>query len=345
MAISIKRKGELMSSTKIFKALVVEEGENKQFTRKITEKSLEDLPVGDVLVKVLYSSLNYKDALSASGNKGVTRNYPHTPGIDAAGVVEESNDPRFKFRDEVIVTSYDLGMNTSGGFGQYIRVPAEWVVAMPDGLSVREAMCYGTAGFTAALSVFRLINHGVSPEKGHVLVSGATGGVGGIAVSILSKIGYSVAAVNGVTDQSEYLKNIGAEVVISVEEATDKSERPLLKAKWAGSIDAVGGDILATSLKSTALAGAVTCCGHVASPDLHMNVFPFILRGIALIGIDSQNCPMKIRKMIWEKLANEWKIPEIEKMVSEITLEQLDQRINMMMQRKHRGRTIIRLMS
>jgi acrylyl-CoA reductase (NADPH) len=334
-----------MTETKMFKAMVVEEGQNNQYSKKITERSLEDLPPGDVLINVHYSSLNYKDALSAIGNKGVTRNYPHTPGIDAAGVVEESSDPRFRSGDEVIVTSYDLGMNTSGGFGQYIRVPSDWVVPMPEGLNIRDSMIYGTAGFTAALSVSQLIEHGVSPEKGYVLVSGATGGVGGVAVSILSKIGFSVAAVNGITEQSEYLKNIGAKLIISIEDATDNSGKPLLKARWAGSIDTVGGNILATSIKSTAPAGAVTCCGNAASPDLPINVFPFILRGITLIGIDSQNCPMTIRKMIWEKLAGKWKIQDIEKMVSEITLEQLDQRINMMMQRKHRGRTIIKLIS
>lgn len=334
-----------MTVTKMFRAMVVEETENSQFTRKITEKSLEDLPRGDVLVKVHYSSLNYKDALSAIGNKGVTRKYPHTPGIDAAGVVEESSDLRFKSGDEVIVTSYDLGMNTSGGFGQYIRVPAQWVVPMPDGLTVRDSMIYGTAGFTAALSVYKLVEHSVSPEKGDVLVSGATGGVGGISVSILTKMGFSVAAVNGFTDQSDYLKDIGASMVISIEDATDKSGKPLLKTRWAGSIDTVGGDILATSIKSTAPGGAVTCCGNAASPDLPINVFPFILRGISLIGIDSQNCPMTVRKKMWEKLAGEWRIPQFEKMVSEITLDQLDQRIDMMMNRKHRGRTIVRLIS
>jgi acrylyl-CoA reductase (NADPH) len=334
-----------MTVTKMFRAMVVEETENNQFTRKITEKSLEDLPRGDVLVKVHYSSLNYKDALSATGNKGVTRNYPHTPGIDAAGVVEESSDLRFKSGDEVIVTSYDLGMNTSGGFGQYIRVPAEWVVPMPDGLTVRDSMIYGTAGFTAALSVYQLVEHGVSPEKGDVLVSGATGGVGGISVSILTKMGFSVVAINGFTDQSDYLKHIGASMVISIENATDKSGKPLLKARWAGSIDTVGGDILATSIKSTTPGGAVTCCGNAASPDLPINVFPFILRGISLVGIDSQNCPMTVRKKMWEKLAGEWRIPQFEKMVSEITLDQLDQRIDMMMNRKHRGRTIVRLIS
>lgn len=334
-----------MAAPKMFKAMVVEEKETDQFIRKITEKSMEDLPPGDVLIKVHYSSLNYKDALSAIGNRGVTRNYPHTPGIDAAGVVEESSDPRFKSGDEVIVTSYDLGMNTSGGFGQYIRVPAEWVVPMPEGLTVRASMIYGTAGFTAALSVYQLMKHGILPENGEVLVSGATGGVGGIAVSILSKIGYSVVAINGLSDHSAYLMDIGAKSVISIEDATDKSKRPLLKAKWAGSIDTVGGEILATSIKSTLPWGAITCCGNAASADLPINVYPFILRGITLVGIDSQNCPMVLRKKTWEKLATEWRIPEFEKTASEITLDELDQTIHMMMQRKHRGRTIVKLIS
>ncbi len=333
-----------MTGSKMFKAMVVEETAKKNhFQRRIMEKSLEDLPQGDVLVRVHYSSLNYKDVLSATGNKGVTRNYPHTPGIDAAGVIEESTDRRFKSGEEVIVTSYDLGMNTPGGFGQYIRVPADWVVSLPDGLSLREAMIYGTAGLTAALSVYQLMEHGVSSEKGQVLVSGATGGVGGVAVSILSKIGYSVAAINGLEDQSQYLKDIGAQSVISIEDATDNSGKPLLKARWAGSIDTVGGKILATSIKSTAPAGAVTCCGNVASPDLPINVFPFILRGVTLVGIDSQNCPMSLRNKMWKRLAKEWRIPQFEEKVTEITLDQLDQRIDMMMNRKHRGRTIVRL--
>ena len=283
---------------KLFKALVVEETDDKKYTRQILDKSTDDLPPGDVLVEVHYSSLNYKDALSASGNKGVTRSYPHTPGIDAAGVVVESADSAFKPKDEVIVTSYDLGMNTAGGFGQYIRVPGQWVVPLPEGLTLREAMCYGTAGFTAALSVYQLTVHGgISPEHGEVLVSGATGGVGGIAVAILSKLGYAVVAVNGSVDASEYLKEIGAQRIISIEEATDQSGR----------------------------------------------VYPFILRGISLVGIDSQNCPMPKRLKTWEKLAGEWKIPKMETVVEEIALVDLDQAIDRMLQRKHKGRSIVNM--
>ena len=330
----------------VFKALVVEETDDKKYTRQILNKTIDDLPPGDVVVEVHYSSLNYKDALSASGNKGVTRSYPHTPGIDAAGVVVESADSAFKPNDDVIVTSYDLGMNTAGGFGQYIRVPGQWVVPLPNGLTLREAMCYGTAGFTAALSVFQLTVHGgILPEHGEVLVSGATGGVGGIAVAILSKLGYTVVAVNGLVDESEYLKQIGAQQIISIEEATDQSSRPLLKSRWAGSIDTVGGDILATSIKSVNANGVVTTCGNVASPELPINVYPFILRGVSLVGIDSQNCPMPIRLKTWEKLAAEWKIPMMETVVEEITLADLDQAIDRMLQGKHKGRVIVTMRS
>lgn len=325
-----------------FKAMVVTETDDKRYERAITERRIDDLPSGEVLVKVLYSSLNYKDALSASGNKGVTRKYPHTPGIDAAGVVEKSDSSQYGPGEEVIVTSYDLGMNTSGGFGEYIRVPADWVVPRPEGLTLRESMIYGTAGFTAALSVLRLVEL-VPKDRGEVIVSGATGGVGSIAVSILSQIGYSVAAVNGVVDETDYLKALGAKTVVSIDEATDTSGRPLLKGIWAGGIDTVGGDILATTLKSIDAAGAVTCCGNVASHELPINVYPFILRGVTLIGIDSQNCPMPYRKKTWEKLAGEWKLPMLEQVVSETDLQGLNERIDGMLEGRHRGRTIVKI--
>ncbi len=328
---------------KTFKALVITETEDKQFTREVCDKHIDELPPGDVLVQVRYSSLNYKDALSASGNKGVTRKYPHTPGIDAAGVVVESSDGGYRAGDEVIVTSYDLGMNTAGGFGQYIRVPSDWVVPRPKGMTLKEAMCYGTAGFTAALSVYQLTTHGIKPEHGDILVSGATGGVGGIAVAILAKIGYSVVAVNGVVDESDYLQTIGARRIITIDEATDTSGRPLLKSLYAGSIDTVGGDILATTLKSVHAQGVVTSCGNVASPDLPITVFPFILRGVTLVGIDSQNCPMVHRLKTWQLLGGDWKIPSMEKVVQEIALEDLDQQIDRMLQRKHKGRAIVNM--
>ncbi len=332
-----------MTLPQTFQAMVVTKTADNTFVRSIQEKKIADLPEGEVLVQVLYSSVNYKDVLSATGNPGVTRKYPHTPGIDAAGIVAQSTDPTFSPGDKVIVTSYDLGMNTPGGYGQYIRVPSGWVVPQPDGLSSREAMIFGTAGFTAGLSVWQMLEGGVRPEAGNVLVSGATGGVGSIAVSILSKLGYTITAVNGVADESEYLKRIGASEIISIEEATDTSGRPLLKSRWAGGIDTVGGDILATMIKSADSWAAVTCCGNVASPELPLNVYPFILRGVKLFGIDSQNCPMPIRQSIWRKLASEWKIDRLDTITTEAPFEALDSKIELMLQGKHIGRTIIRM--
>ncbi|MFW5854921.1 MAG: YhdH/YhfP family quinone oxidoreductase, partial [Thermodesulfobacteriota bacterium] len=287
-------------------------------------------------------SLNYKDALSATGNRGVTRTFPHTPGIDAAGVVEESTDDRFKPGAEVIVTSYDLGMNTSGGFGQYIRVPAGWVVPLPKNLTLKEAMIYGTAGFTAGISVYKL-THTVKPEDGDILVTGATGGVGSLAVSILSGLGYSVTAVTGKTEEESFLKGIGARAILSREEALDTSGRPMLKSLWAGVVDTVGGDYLVTAIKSTHLHGTVTCCGNVASPDLPLNVFPFILRGVSLLGVDSQNCPMDTRVQIWKHLAGDWKLDRLDQIAKEISLGRLDENIDLILEGKQKGRVVVNL--
>lgn len=327
---------------KRFKALVVTETDDKRFTRGVTTRSIDDLPEGDVLINVRYSSLNYKDALSASGNKGVTRKYPHTPGIDAAGQVVESTDERCKPGDRVIVTSFDLGMNTSGGFAEYIRVPADWVVGLPKGLTEREAMIYGTAGYTAGLSIDALIET-VRPEHGDILVTGATGGVGCMAVALLKKLGYRVVAVSGKPSAKEFLKKLGAEEVISRQEATDDSGRPVLKAKWAGVIDTVGGEILATALKSTNYNGTVTCCGMVASPDLPINVFPFILRNVRLLGIDSQNTPMEKRAKIWGLLGNQWKIEMLDEIAYEIGLGDLEDKITAILQGRITGRGVVNL--
>jgi putative YhdH/YhfP family quinone oxidoreductase len=245
--------------------------------------------------------------------------------------------------DEVIVTGFDLGMNTSGGFGQYIRVPAEWVVRKPANLSLRESMIYGTAGFAAGLSVFKLLGNGVSADQGTVLVTGAPGGVGSIALSILAKTGFQVAAVNGKQDAREYLIELGAKEVFSIEDATDTSEKSLLKARWAGVIDTVGGPILSTAVRSTHYAGAVTSCGNAASPELSLTVYPFILRGVSLLGIDSVNCPKGLRLEIWNKFATEWKLPQLEKIANEVSLQNLDARIDMILQGKQIGRTVVNL--
>lgn len=327
-----------------YRAIVVTENEDGTFTKAVTSKSIADLPEGEVTINVQYSSLNFKDALSASGNKGVTRNFPHTPGIDAAGTVAESSSDKFKVGDEVLVTGFDLGMNTSGGYAEYIRVPAEWVVPLPANLSAKESMIYGTAGFTAAMSCYKLMANGVTPEQGKILVTGATGGVGSIAVSILSKSGYDVTAVNGKNDATEYLKSLGAKEVISIEDATDTSGRIIQKQLWAGAIDCVGGDILATALKSTQYGGTVTCCGNALSGDLNTSVYPFILRGVNLLGIDSVNCPKELRLEIWERIASDWKLDHLSTITTELAdLEALCNQIDLMLQRKMKGRAIVKV--
>ena len=329
-------------ASKKFKALVVKETGEKTFTRAIEERNLDELPPGEVLVKVSWSSLNYKDALSASGNRGVTRKFPHTPGIDVAGIVEESSDSNFNHGDKVIVTSYDLGMNTSGGFAEYIRVPAGWVVPLPEGLDLKESMMLGTAGFTAGMSVFALA-HCVAKDAGEVLVTGATGGVGSMAVAILSKLDYSVAAVSGKATAAEFLQKLGVRKILSRSEATDESGRPLLKGIWSGVVDTVGGELLATAIKSTDLRGVVTCCGNVASPDLPMTVFPFILRGVSLVGIDSQNCPMDHRSKIWQKLATDWKPAHLDSLCREVPLEGLEKEIELILSGGQLGRVIVKV--
>jgi acrylyl-CoA reductase (NADPH) len=327
-----------------YDALVIEEVTPDSYAREIRSKNIAELPKGDLLIRVHYSSLNYKDALSASGNRGVTRQYPHVPGIDAAGVVEESSSPEFNPGDAVIASGFDIGMNTSGGFGQYIRIPAGWAILCPQGLTLRESMIYGTAGFTAAQSVKRLVDFPIAPEKGKILVSGTTGGVGSISIALLSHLGYRVSAVSGKPEAEEFLTSLGAAEIISRQQATDSSGKFLLKEKWAGVVDTVGGEILATAIKSTAYGGAVTCCGNVASPDLPLTVYPFILRGVSLLGIDSAKCPIHIRKKIWRKLAGEWKIENLDSLVTECRLPELSGIIEKMLHGQQTGRVIINLL-
>jgi putative YhdH/YhfP family quinone oxidoreductase len=327
-----------------FTAMRVEETAPKTFTRSVVNRSLEDLPEGSLTIQVHYSSLNYKDALSAIGNKGVTRNFPHTPGIDAAGEVIECSDGAFAPGDKVLVTGYDLGMETDGGFGQVIRIPSEWAVPLPEGLSLREAMIIGTAGFTAALSVWKLQQAGVEPGDGEILVTGATGGVGSIAVSILARAGYRVVAATGKASERDYLAELGAAEVIGRDAVTEKAERPMLSERWAGVVDCVGGEMLAAALKATRYGGAVTCCGLVGSPELPVNVFPFILRGVSLLGIDSVQCPMGPRREIWKKLAGEWKPSHLETTAEECTLQELDARIDAILKGELRGRTVVNLL-
>jgi putative YhdH/YhfP family quinone oxidoreductase len=323
-----------------FDAFIVKETADKQYAGRVEQTRVRDLPEGEVLIRVKYSSLNYKDALSATGNKGVTRTYPHTPGIDAAGHVEESRVSALAPGDPVIVTSYDLGMNTAGGFGQYIRVPADWVVPLPGGLTLEESMILGTAGFTAAMSIEKITE--IPVDAGPILVTGATGGVGSMAVAILAKLGYAVTAVTG-KQETGFLNDLGASEVISRQTFVEDIKPPILPAKWAAVVDTVGGDILATAVKSTKAWGKVTCCGLVASPDLPLTVFPFILRGVSLHGIDSQHYPKEPRQALWKKLAHDWKPQNLAEMATRITLDQLPTAIDNMLNGRLKGRTVVNL--
>ncbi|MBT7204188.1 MAG: YhdH/YhfP family quinone oxidoreductase [Deltaproteobacteria bacterium] len=333
-----------MSSPISFQAIRIFEEDGK-FEQRIVERSTGDLPEGEVLIQVHYSSLNYKDALSASGNRGVTRNYPHTPGVDASGIVAASTDPDFKAGASVIVTSYDLGMNTDGGFGEYIRVPATWVLPLPEGLTLQEAMIYGTAGFTAAQSFWELQTAGCKPENGPVLVTGAAGGVGSIAVRLLLKGGYEVAAVSGHDTGKSLLKELGVQQILDRKDAVDDGNRPLLKTQWNGVIDNVGGLPLSTALKTTKPGGVITTCGNVAGAELSTTVFPFILRGLRLIGIDSQNCPYDLRKKLWGLLATDWKLPNQNAGLKEVSMEEMMNEIVLILRSEVKGRVVLRHMA
>lgn len=322
-----------------FHALWVKEQPDGSFQRSIVRRNIDDLPPDDLLIKVHYSSLNYKDALSASGNRGVTRRYPHTPGIDAAGVVLESAVEAFQPGDEVIVIGYDLGMNTPGGFGGCIRVPAAWAVKRPTGLTLHESMALGTAGFTAAQCVDALLSHGV--DRGEVLVTGATGGVGSIAVALLSHVGLTVVAATGKREEAEYLRSLGAAAVIDRTEMDDQSGKALLRERWAGVVDTVGGSILATTIKATRIGGVVAACGNVASPTLEITVYPFILRGVKLLGIDSVNVHIEERRQLWERLAGEWKLAGLDRIARDVALADLDREIDAILHGQQRGRVVV----
>mgnify|MGYP001365563458 FL=1 len=320
-----------------FKAFLTEETE-KGFISNVKERTFEDLPDGDVLIKVAFSSLNYKDALSASGNKGVSRNYPHSPGIDAAGIVEQSSTSDFLKGDEVIVTGFDLGMNTSGGFSEYIRVPKEWIIKKPDNLSLEESMAYGTAGLTAGLCVRKILLSGLKPEDGEVFVTGATGGVGIIAVMLLAKLGFNVVAITGKDDQTDLLLSLGAKEIINRSEFEGEMKSPLAKPRWAGGVDAVGSDILSNLITATHQRAAIACCGMVGGVNLNTSIFPFILRGLSLLGIDSAETLIEVKKEIWNNFASDWKLEKINDQIKDVGLEELFSEIDKILKGQQIGR-------
>ncbi|MGP4039664.1 NADPH:quinone oxidoreductase family protein [Gracilibacillus sp. D59] len=326
-----------------FKALLVNK-QNEEFSVGVKELTFQDLPEGEVLIRVHYSGINYKDSLASNPNGNIVKDYPIVPGIDLAGVVVSSDDPQFKEGDKVIATSYEIGVSHFGGYSEYARIPAKWIVPLPKGLSLKEAMIIGTAGFTAALSVQRLEENNLSPEKGKVLVTGATGGVGSFAISILSSLGYQVEASTGKELEHDYLRKLGASSVISRDEVYDGKIRALAKQKWAAAVDPVGGEPLASVLSQIEYGGSVAVSGLTAGTKLPATVFPFILRGVNLLGIDSVYCPMETRVKAWQRLATKIKPANLEEFVSkEVSLEELPDVLPILLKGQVRGRMLVKL--
>jgi len=317
--------------------------ENGKSLGRIARLSLDDLDPGDVLIRTAYSGVNYKDALAATGAGKVIRRFPCVGGVDAAGVVESSADPRFKAGDPVLVTGYDMGVAHDGGFAEYVRVPADWVVALPQGLSLFEAMALGTAGFTAALAIHRLEQNELTPDSGKVIVTGATGGVSGLAIQMLAQLGYHIVALTGKEHESAYLQSLGAREILLRSAVDLNSTRPLEKAQWAGALDAVGGATLAWLTRSMQQDGAIASFGNAGGVVLHTSVFPFILRGVKLLGVDSAATKMPLRKMIWQRLANDLRPLHLHDMIRRVPLADLAQVFPAMIAGQSRGRTVVEI--
>ncbi len=331
-----------------YKAYVVTEKADGNFTREFQIRTIPEVIENQVLIKVAYSSINYKDYLSSMGNKGVTRNYPHVPGIDLAGTIEKSNSAALEVGQKVLVTGYDLGMNTDGGWGEYAVVPGEWVVPLPEKLSLKESMVWGTAGFTAAQLVEALEKYQDSttaPSEQEIIVSGASGGVGTMAVKILAHLGYQVTALTRSQTNDDFLKIVGASRTITLTEWEESlnPKKPLEKSIWDGAIDTVGGATLGNILKCIKYRGVVSCCGMVAGANLNTTVFPFILRGLKLIGIDSAEQPLMVKKALWNKIVNEWEITDIEDLYQEIAFNQLSENILKMEKGEICGRIVVKI--
>ena len=305
--------------------------------------SLGDLPAGEVTIKVAYSSLNYKDGLACTGRGGVVRHYPHVPGVDAAGTVVASESADVAVGERVVITGYDFGVGSFGGYAEYARVPAAWVVKTPDGLSDYEAMALGTAGFTAAMCLLAMERNGASPDQGPVLVTGATGGVGSLAVDILSQQGYTVAASTGKREQHDLLRELGAGEILSRGDVSleDPKPRPLLKGTWAGAVDTVGGSTLANLIRTTKNGGNIASCGLVGGHDFAGTVIPFLLRGVNLLGIDSVACPMPYRQTIWQRLATDLKPRHLERLARVITLSELPGAVDDILKGRITGRLLV----
>lgn len=308
---------------------------------QIAERRIDELPEGEVVIRVAYSSLNYKDALAAKGNPGVNKVFPHIPGVDAAGKVASSGVYEFAEGDPVLVTGFDMGANRWGGYAEYVSVPQDWIVPLPEGLSLKESMMLGTAGLTAGFSVGALLKHDVVPEGGPVVVTGASGGVGSIAVAILAKLGFHVVAVTGKAAAHDYLKSLGAAEILPREAVREENDKPLLTRRWAGAVDTVGGDVLGTIVRGLQNQGCVSTCGNAAGFDLKLTVFPFILRGVTLTGIDAAWCPIPLRHHTWDLLADEWKLDCLDEVSEFIDLEKLPPRFDEILAGRVTGRVVV----
>ena len=323
-----------------YKALESSVKEEK-YSLSIVEKNTEDLPKGDLLIKVRFSSLNYKDAMSATGIPGVTKEYPHTPGIDAVGEIVQARQGQFKEGDLVIVSGYDLGMNTPGGFAEYIRVPHDWAIGLPSGLSPRDSMILGTAGLTAGLSVAALESfRGLENTKS--VVSGSTGGVGSISTMLLSQLGSSVTAISG-KKETEFLNTLGASSVMHRADLLENIKKPISKGLWDIGVDVVGGDVLSTLLAALNPGGAIACSGLVGGTSFESSIFPFILRGNALIGIDSVEIPLSNKEKMWNKFSSEWSISNLSEITKEVSLEGIEDEINTMLKGQQVGRVVLKI--
>ena len=327
---------------KTFHAYRIFEKDGKSAGRFV-DMTLDDLDPGEVVIRAVYSSVNYKDALAATGAGKIIRRFPCNGGVDVAGVVESSQDARFKPGDEVIVTGYDMGVAHDGGFAEYVRVPAAWVVLLPHGLTLYQAMVLGTAGFTAALSIHRLEQNDLKPANGPVLVTGATGGVGSLAVSMLSQLGYHVVAVTGKDSEHAYLKSLGASEVLPRSAIDLNSTRPLEKAQWAGALDAVGGTTLAWLTRSMLQNGVIASFGNAGGAEFHTTVYPFILRGVRLIGIDSANSAMPLREKLWQRMAHELLPSQLDALAHTIPFTHLPDAFQEMMHGQSHGRKVVEI--
>ena len=326
-----------------FKAFVIDKGEDGSLSSGLTTLHHAQLDAGEVTIKVAYSSVNYKDALAATGTGKIIHRFPCVGGIDVAGEVIQSSDARFAAGDKVLATAYNIGVSHHGGYAEYARLPADWLVPLPEGLNLLEAMALGTAGLTAALGIVHMETNGLTPEKGPVLVTGATGGVGSLAVDMLSGLGYEVTALTSKSTEDAYLKGLGAAEVVSASTIDLSSVKPMEEGRWAGAVDSVGGPLLSWVIATMKRAGTIACIGNAGSFKLNTTVYPFILRGVSLLGVDSGFIASPVRQQVWQRLRNDLKPKHLRECTQVIDFDELPKAFDRFVQGQVRGRTVVRI--